>query len=245
MAKELNFNFETGNTATSGRNQIAYTAQLNAVSNQRALEALRAATTNPELFAQAKAALDSGEAVQLFSFLEATVGQHLVSDAEFMQSATESELDSMLESRRSDRSKTKAKGLNTHQTASKYLATGYAEMIVRSVWNKPYDSAQSTSELDASDIDAVNRKIKSLQSKKSRLIKLVELGDAAAQQTYDEVVAEIDRLAQFRPDNKVVGKAVIKDADTELLRAALQQVDKSALDADQLAKLEILMSRLG
>ena len=246
MAKNQELKFNFGNdTATQGRNQIRYTAQLNSISNQRATEALRAATKDETLFNEANTALNSGEATDLFAFLESAVGSNIEADAAFMADATEKEFDSMLESRRSDRSKTKAKGLNNSVTiATKYLATGYAEMLVRTAWNKPYDTTASA-ELDTSDLDAINRKIKSLQSKKSRLTKLVELGDAAAQQAYNDVVDEIDRLASFRPETRTVGKTVIKEADTELIRAALSQVDVSTMDADQAKKLEDLIKKLG
>lgn len=246
MAKELKFNFEQNSTVQNGRNQIRYTAQLNAISDQRANEALRAASQDADLFEIANNVLDSGDASQLFSFLDQTVGHYLAEDAQFMSDATEQELDSMLESRRSDRSKTKAKGLKSSAAiAQKYLSTGYAEQLVRHVWNKPYDAAQSNIELDTEDVDAINRKIKSLQSKKSRLSKLVKY-DSDAQRQYDEVVAEIDRLASFRPETRSTSKTVLKDAiDTDVLRAALTQVDKTALDAEQLAKLEDLMKKLG
>lgn len=246
MNQELKFNFGNDSTASSGRNQIRHTAQLKAIADQRATEALRAASKDADLFELADAALKSGETTQLFTFLEAAVGNNVETDAKFLADATEKEFDSMLESRRSDRSHTKAKGLySAASIAHRYIATGYAEMLVRAAWNKPYDATQPTAELDTADVDAINRKIKSLQSKKSRLTKLVELGDNVAQQQYDEVVSEIDRLSSFRPSTRSTGKAAIKDVDTELIRAALQQVDKSALDADQLAKLEALMSKLG
>ena len=245
MAQELNFNFGN-NTVSNGRNQIRFTAQLNTIADQRATEAFRMATQDKQLFEQANAVFDSGDANQLFDFLEKTVGNNLEADAKILDGATEKEFDSMLESRRSDRSKTKAKGLKSSvNIATKYLATGYAEMLVRKAWNKPYDATQSTSELDTEDVDAINRKIKSLQSKKSRLTKLVELGDADAQQQYDEVVAEIDRLAQFRPTTRTQGKSIVKDIDADTIRAALSAIDQSTLTEEQQAKIADLMSKLG
>lgn len=247
MANKTNFNFNFGEgTVSNGRNQIRFTAQLNAVADQRAQEALRAASQDQKLFDMANAAFDSGDAAQLFNFLETTVGNNIATDAEMLDGATEKEFDSMLESRRSDRSKTKKKGLKSSAAvALKYLSCGYAEMLVRTAWNKPYDATQSTIDVDTEDLDAINRKIKSLQSKKSRLNKLVELGDEVAHQQYDEVVSEIDRLQQFRPSTRSTVKAVIKDVDTDTLRTALSNVDTSMLDDETASKLAELMKKLG
>ena len=246
MANELNFNFGTG-TVSQGRNQIRFTAQLNAIADQRATEALRAASNDQELFEQANDVLDSGDAIKLFNFLDKTVGHNIETDAKLLDGATEKEFDSMLESRRSDRSKTKKKGLRSSMDiATKYLATGYAEQLVRLAWNKPYDATSSSSELDTADVDAINRKIKSLQSKKSRLTKLVELGDEAAQNEYNQVVEEIDRLASFRPTTRTSSKTVIKDAiDANMLRHALTAVDTSKLTEEDAQKLADLMAKLG
>ena len=245
MAKELNFNFGTG-TVSNGRNQIRFTAQLNSISNQRAQEALRTASQDPELFKTANTVFDSGDANQLFDFLDKTVGHNLETDARFLDGATEKEFDSMLESRRSDRSKTKAKGpRSTMDLAIKYLATGYAEQLVRLAWNKPYEATNIGSDLDTTDVDAINRKIKSLQSKKSRLTKLVELGDETAQNEYNQVVSEISRLSQFRPETRSQSKTVVQDFDTETLRAALKVIDQSTLTVEQQAKLADIMSKLG
>lgn len=246
MAKELNFNFGSS-TVSQGRNQIRFTAQLNTISNQRATEALRAATENPDLFKMANDVFDSGDANQLFDFLNRTVGHNLEADALFLDGATDKEFDSMLESRRSDRSKTKAKGpRNSMDLAVKYLATGYAEQLVRLAWNKPYDATSAGAELDTTDVDALNKKIKSLQSKKSRLTKLVELGDQAAQNEYKAVVDEIDRLSSFRPTTRTTSQTVLKDSiDTNVLRQALTAVDTSKLTEEEAQKLADLMARLG
>ena len=245
MAKELNFNFGES-TATSGRNQNRFTAQLNSIAGQRATEALRIASQDTELFKQANTVFDSGDAVQLFDFLKKVVGDNIETDAEMLNTATEKEFDSLLESRRSDRSKQKAKGLKSSMAvALKFLEDGYAEMVVRHAWNKPYDATQAGTDLDTSDVEAINKKIKSLQSKKSRLIKLVELGDESAKNEFDAVTAEIDRLATFRPSTRTSGKSVIKDIDTDTLRDALKNIDQTALTEEQQAKIAELMAQLG
>ena len=242
---ELNFNFGDS-TVSSGRNQIEYTAQLNSISKQRATEALRIASTSPELFDKANNVFDGSDADELFSFLTAVVGNKMEDDIKFMETASENELSRLLESRRSDRSKQKAKGLKSSMNvALGYLAAGYAEMLVRKVWNKPYDSTNNQIVVDTEDLDAIKRKVKSLQSKKSRLGRLVQAGDATAQQEYQDVVDEIDRLNSFRPTTRTTVKTVIKDeADTTLIRNALQNVDMSKMNEDEQAKLKDLLAKL-
>ena len=51
--------------------------------------------------------------------------------------------------------------LSSTVALNKYIAAGYAEMLVRTAWNKPYE-ATSTIDVDTEDLDAINRKIKKL-----------------------------------------------------------------------------------
>ena len=83
-----------------------------------------------------------------------------------------------------------------------------------------------------------------MQSKKSRLNKLVELGDEDAIAEQSEVIAEIDRLAQFRPTTRTQSTAVIKDIDTDVIREALSKVDFKTLTDEEALKLTALMEKL-
>lgn len=246
MANKQTFSFNFDNDVKdSKQNKIAYTEQLVTVSKQRATEALRIASTDEETFKLAETVVNGGEAETLFDFLTKTVGDNVAQDAEFMADASENELSRLLESRRSERSHTKKKGLLSSTVAlNKYIAAGYAEMLVRTAWNKPYE-ATSTIDVDTEDLDAINRKIKSLQSKKSRLNKLVKLGDEDAIAEQSEVIAEIDRLAQFRPTTRTQSTAVIKDIDTDVIREALSKVDFKTLTDEEALKLTALMEKLG
>lgn len=247
MAKELTFNFGTDIAAGNSTNQNRYTAQLVDVSKQRATEALRAATTNPALYEQANAVLDGATKDQVFNFLVATVGDNIATDCTFMGNATDNEFSSMLESRRSEMSHTKKKVSRTATMTNvvKYIAAAYAELLIRQAWNKPYAAADAA-DFDEADLDAINAKIRSLQSKKSRTNQLIRAGATQLQAEYDEVVAEIERLQAFRPTTKTSGKIAIKDADdVKVLRDALSKIDMSTLSDDEVARLATLMEKLG
>lgn len=242
----LSFNF-TDKAVTNGKNQIEYTAALNSLSRTRAQEAMRVASTDPELFEIANAVIDNGNPTQLFDFLEQTVGYNVDEDVKVLVGATDDELSRLLESRRSDRSKSKAKNPRSSvAVCMNYLGAGYAEMLVRKAWNKPYNETSGGMEVDVADAEALKNKVKSLQSKKSRLSALVNAGAVDRQSDLDEVIAEIERLNSFRDISRTTSTTVIKStADTELIRNALSKVDTSGMSEDEQKQLAELMKKLG
>jgi hypothetical protein len=124
----------------------------------------------------------------------------------------------------------------------------YAELLIRSYWNKPYTGQAGSAEIDIDalkdDQDALSRKVKSLQSKKSRLGKIAQY-DANARKELEEVNAEIDRLNALRPTVRVSAKTIVKDIGVDQLREVLKGIDPASLPEDEQAKLLELMKKLG
>jgi vacuolar-type H+-ATPase subunit I/STV1 len=174
----------------------------------------------------------SGKADDLINLIQSVISEDdIKSDSKFLADCTEDEFSKLLESRRSDRSKKlKDRPLSNVSTCTSYIGAMYAELLVRSAWNKPYASGTNEVQVDESDLDSVKRKIKSLQSKKCRLAKTAQY-DENDQKELDAVNAEIARLSEFRPT--IVSKSVVKSVDVETIRAALQQVQHT-LSAEQL-----------
>lgn len=164
-------------------------------------------------------------------------------DSMMLDGATEEHLSSLLESRRSERSKTK-RNLTTAKDVKKYVAAMYAELLIREYWQKPYSSTSGGIEVDVNNLDTVNRKIASLRSKKSRLKKLAAYEPAAAEEL-EAIESELDELTALRPTTKTVTKTVIKDASVDQIRNALKLVDASKLSEEEQAKLQDLMAKLG
>ena len=230
------FKFEEESAAKSANRQIEYTAQLNAVSHQRALDLLKIASQKDrtDLHPKAQKIMDGNVQDCMNLINEIYDDSKLASDAEFMKDAEDDVLDRLLESRRSDRSKTKAKGLNKNMTILvNYVAATYAEMLVRKVSGKQYNATVSNGiEVDENDKEAIGRKIKSLQSKKSRLSKVAQY-DPEAKAELDQVVADIARLNELRGVAQVSTKQIIKDADIDTLRNVLGKLEGTELTPEQ------------
>lgn len=234
---------------TNGVRKLDYTPALIGKSNARATELMGIVGKNPELHELANTALDRGETQDVINLIEAVFDEETIkADAQILDGADEEQLGRLLESRRSDRSKAKSKGprLNVG-VCQTFIGSMYAEMLVRLVWNKPFQ--QTTTEIDYDDLkedqDALNRKIRSLQSKQSRLRKTAEFVEADKKEL-EEVMTEIDRLKSLRTTTgKISTKTVIRDADAETLREALKLVKIDGLDAEQQEKIQRLMDQLG
>lgn len=231
--------------------KLDLTPQLQSVSNSRATELMRAVGTNEELIELANLALDRAEKSDVFNLINAVFDDATQTmDAEFMTGADEDQLSRLLESRRSDMSKAKTKGPRSSiQVCQTFISSAYAELLVRKILGKPYQAVSNATTLDydslAADQDALNKKIRSLQSKQSNLRKTAGFVEAD-KVALTEVMAEIDRLKSLRINaGNVSASQVIKSVDAELLRAALAKVDANDLDAEQQAKLEELMKKLG
>lgn len=235
-----NLNATVG-TSVTGR-KLAFTDVLNSIAAERAGEAILATSQSQELFPLANAMMDSGDPSDLVKLFEATgVMEKVAGDAAALQGADEDDLKRMLESRRSDRSKSKKRGVRSSITVCKaYVAAFYAELVIRQAMNKPYTgrTGVGATVIDTEDLDAVKRRIKSLQSKKCRLSKLAKAGDAASQKELDETVAEIERLQAFRP---ATSTTVVKSVKVDELREAL-----SKLNADEVPEeVRALLAKIG
>lgn len=247
--KETNTNLNpfagigTADTKESGFKKLDHTPELMNTSNRRAHEALVAMPKKPELFATANTVLDNGTYPEAVNLLTQIIGQDVISeDAKFLNDATDEELSSLLESRRSDRSKTKAKGLRSNiQITEKFLSCVYAEMLVRIASGKEYNPDTATDVLDEEDLIAVGKKIKSLQSKACRLRPLAKYDDDAQAQL-DATDAEITRLSSLRPNTKTTS---VKSIPADELRAMLKEIDPAELPDDRRAQYEALIAKLG
>lgn len=241
----INNPFQFATEATSNTShKLSLTPELIATANSRAAEIMVTVSKNPEMHALANAVLDDGKPADLIELIGKVFSdEQIKTDAAFLVGADDDILDRLLESRRSDRSKAKTKGPRTNSSVCQtYMASMYAELMIRTVTGKPYSG--SSSELDATDLEAISRKVKSLQSKKSRLNKLAEYDTDAATEL-KEITAEIARLNAMRPTTRASSKVVIKDVNIDQLRTALKEVDVSNLPDDQQAKLLELMAKLG
>ncbi len=238
------------NNTTSESRKLDLTPILIGTSNDRASALMMKVSKNPEFHALANKALDSGEPTDLIELITTVLGaEQIKTDSSILSGADDDQLSRLLESRRSDRSKSKSKGPKTSVGVCKtYISSMYAELVIREFWNKPYTGQTNATTLDmdalANDMDAVTRKIKSLQSKKSRLKALAGY-DTNAKVELEEVEAEIARLNELRPNSRVVTKTVVKDIDINDLRAALKTIDPKTLGEDEQAKLQELMAKLG
>jgi len=242
------FNFAPSDVLKSESRKLDYTPNLIAKSNDRAQELMLQVGKRPELHDLANAALDNGEPTDLIKLIESVFGSDTIkTDAKLLEGADDYQLQHLLDSRRSDRSKAKAKGTRTSVGVCKtYISSMYAELLVRDIWNKPYTGSTTELDIDAlsGDRDAVTRKIKSLQSKKSRLNKLATYDTDAASEL-EEVEAEIARLNELRPSTRATAKTVVKDIKVDELREALKSLDINSMPEDDQAKLLELMAKLG
>lgn len=231
-----------GVKATVGR-KLAYTDLLNSIAAERAGDAIMVASKTPELYSVANAMMDSGDPADLIALFEAT-GEldHVEKDAEQLDGCDAETLKRMLESRRSDRSKNKKKGVRSSIVVCKaYVAAFYAELVIRQAMDKPYTgrAGVTAAALDTDDVEAVNRRIKSLQSKKCRLNKLAAIGDVEAQKELDETIAEIERLRAFRPATSTT--TTVKSVKVDELRAALAQLNPNEVPEE----VRALLAKIG
>lgn len=220
---------QTNDVATATR-RLSHTAELNSCAAERATETIKKASANPELHELANKMMAGDPADLLDLFEKVDVLANVEADAEMLADATEDELKRLLESRRSDRSKCKKKGINSNMlNCRNYVAAMYAELVVRQAMGKPYTGTRGGAELDldslAGDQDAIVRKVKSLQSKKCRIKKLAEAGVAGASDELTEVEAEIERLNALRPTARVATKAAVKSIKVDELREALSKIE--------------------
>lgn len=220
-------------TVATGRS-IPGAVELIAQCNSIALDAIKKATTDPEV-GKLAAAMQTGGMTELQAFVDSTCE---VPSTEVIADCSDEELSRMLESRRSDRSKAKKGGLSTIDNIRRYVSAWIAELVIRQASGKAY-KAPGTSELgsfESTDYDLITRKIKSLQSKKCRLSAVLKYGyNEAVEAEVQSIQAEIDRLNEMRGAKpRVKSTETVKSMDLDSLRAAIGSMsdeEKAALMA--------------
>lgn len=222
--------------------KLAWTDTLNSIAAERSLAVIKTASDKAELHELANRMMDGNPADLLDLFAQTGVDALVHDDAAKLDGADEDTLKRMLESRRSDRSKAKRKGIRSSMANCRtYVASMYAELVIRDAMGKPYTGTAGAQaiDVDTTDAEAVSRKVKSLQSKKCRLKKLVEAGDETLREELDATVAEIERLSAYRPTVK--STTVVKSIKVDELRAALASLS----EADLTDELRALKERIG
>ena len=209
--------------------------ELIAKCNELALDAIKKASTDPEI-GKLAAAVQSGDHAALEAFVEKAIE---IPDKSMLDGATEDELSRLLESRRSDRSKAKKSGLTTLDSIRRYISAWIAELVIRDASGKAYKAPSSgqLGDFESTDRDEITKKIKSLQSKKCRLNQAYRTVVAAGidspelAKQIDEIEAEIKRLNEMRGTTPRV-----KTTDTVVTDAQVTAYLKS-LSAEQLEEL--------
>lgn len=225
--------------------RLSHSTELNSRAMERATETIKMASANPEFHELANKMM-AGDPADLLDLFEKTgIIANVEADAAVLDGADEDELKRLLESRRSDRSKCKKKGIGSSMlNCRNYVAAMYAELMVRQAMGKPYTGARGAAEVDidalAGNQDAIVRKIKSLQSKKCRVKKFAEAGVTGASDELAQVEAEIERLNALRPTARVATKSAVRSIKVDELREAL-----SKLEGDVPEEILELMKKLG
>lgn len=243
------FNDEQNNAKSEAR-KLDYTPVLLDKANSRAHELmLNQHKEKPELTNMVQKVLNDLEPTDLVDLLTEYFGAETIkADSQILDGCDDNQLARLLESRRSDRSKAKKKDPKKSMTVCKtYISAMYAELLIREQTGKPYSGSQSGTEIDIDglkeDVEAVNRKIRSLQSKKSRLSKIAKY-DEAAKAELEQIEDDIARLQSLRPSSGVTAKTVVKSLKVDELRAALLDIDTDTLDVEQKEKLQKLLAKL-
>lgn len=234
------FNFTgTSAQAVTGRT-IPGSQELISTCNTLALDAIKLASTDPEI-GKLAAAVQSGDHEALVAFVDKAVE---VPDKSMLDGATEDELSRLLESRRSDRSKAKKAGLTTLDTIRRYISAWIAELVIRAASGKAYKAPStgfSVEDMDGADRDTITKKIKSLQSKRCRLNQAYRAIVAAGAQNaelknqIDLLDVEIKKLNDLRGVQPKAVKATNTVPTNDQLAEYLKSLSPEELQ-DMLAK---------
>ena len=248
VVNPFDFGVVTNETKSETR-RLDYTPALIDFSNRRAQELmLNQVKTRPDLTASVQKVLKDLNPNDLADLLTEYFGETIVSDAEVLDGCDDNQLGRLLESRRSDRSKAKTKYVKqpSMSTCKTYISAMYAELMIRVQTGKPYSGSTNgqPTDIDESDLDAIERRVKSLQSKKCRLKPLAEY-DEQAKKDLADVEAEINRLNSFRPTTRTTAKVVVKDLSIDQIRAAMKDISPDELSEDEAARFYELLKKLG
>lgn len=229
--------------ATSRR--LGYTPLLVDCANKRASEIMLKGSEHAEL---ANKVIADGMVADLLELINTVTPEgQIESDAALLDGCDDDQLARLLESRRSDRSKAKKKGLTTSVTVCKaYISAMYAELMIRAKTGKAYTGSNAAADYDvdqlASDQDALNKKIASLRSKQSRLRKLAQF-DPQAKSELESLAEEINRLNALRTGTRRT-RTTIKDTSIDDIRKALDSIDPETLPENERATLLELMAKI-
>ena len=232
------FEFGTNSTSKSNAKKLDMTPMIQAKSQSRATEMISAVSKDPALHDLANKVIDEGEPSDLIELFRIVFDQDQIkSDAAILIGCDADQLERQLKSRQSDRSKSKRKGLRSELSVFvTYVASMYAELMVREQLERPYSGQTSTDDYDLDaikeDQDLLGRKVRSLQSKASRLKELAKFKPEAKEEL-NAVKQEIARLNQFRTNvNSTV--TVIKAVDINSIRDYVSGLS----DEEQIAFLD-------
>ena len=229
--------------------RLDYTPALIDFANRRAQELmLNQVKLRPDLTSSVQKVLKDLNPNDLADLLTDYFGETIDSDAEVLDGCDDNQLGRLLESRRSDRSKAKTKYSKQPNMSNckSYLSAMYAELMIRVQTGKPYSGSTNgqSVDVDESDLEAISRRVKSLQSKKCRLKPLAEYDDSA-REDLEEVEAEINRLNSLRPNTRATTKVVVKDLSVDQIRAALKSISVEDLTEGEAEKYFELLQKLG
>lgn len=218
-------------TQATGSRSIPMAAELNASAMAHTDALLKKLVKKPEMGPTLRAALDSGDYQQMVDAIN-QFDEDISCDK--LVNATENELKRMLESRRSDRCKAKATGLKDTLQIRRYISATIAEMMLRKHMNFEYKaSVGAPIDVDAlaQDQDALNRKIRSLQSKQSILKNKSTFApeDWEGWKQLEEVKAQIAELQARRVGarttaTKTVSMSVVKTALAGMSEDQIQEL---------------------
>ena len=238
------FMFEQNDTTTNQTRRLDFTPVLIDKSNTRASELMQAVANQPELHDLANKMMTSGDPTDLVNLIKSVFDDETIkADAEILTGCDSEQLGRLLESRRSDRSKTKRKGIaNDVITCRTYISCMYAELLIRTQTGKPYTGAVYTgSDVDTTDLEAIARRVKSLQSKACRLRKTAQYVQADATELA-ETQLEIARLNSFKPATQTTSKATPQLSPEQLLEA-LKKVDLERVSPEQASAIRAILEK--
>lgn len=197
-----------------------------------------AAAQNDEAIAAACSDVQKGSMEALQRLVNETIDPSDISQMADELGNDTATLKGLLESRRSDRSKSKKK-LATLDGFRKYVASWIAELAVREALGLSYKAPSASTgygTFESDDYEVITKKIKSLQSKKCRVkatLRYVESEELQAE--LQEIQQEIDRLNQMRGvSTRVKSTDTVKAVSVDELRtviAGMSDDERAALMA--------------
>lgn len=160
--------------AVRGGRQLSMTAQLTTIANNKAVDVIRTVIEDQEKYGAL--VVDSQQSSSAQDQLINELGELQTVDLEFLKAADEEELERMLKSQQSKRSRSKSKAM-TEDNYKALLSAAIAEQLIRTAMGKPKNASGnvagdprfSDAQLEelASDYENLQRAIRNIQSKKS------------------------------------------------------------------------------